>query len=160
MKQITQETITGFLRRDYEKAKVAGADLVAARITLEAKGGPCESCGRPWKKIEVNHQYADYLYYAPDCDCFPRCPSCGDSWHRIADPGTPAESIEHCPACGWSLVKKWSLLCNGCTKGFEFHGQWEDRPRLCLDCMNKGGQGSTTPVPYAEYEEGDLDNVD
>jgi len=104
-KKIDQETIKGFLRRDYEEAKRIGADRIAARIRQEARGGPCESCGTPWEEIEVKHHYADYVYYSPACRCFPRCPVCGNSWHRVADPGTSVNDRK-CPSCGWTRAKQ------------------------------------------------------
>lgn len=66
-------------------------------IELEKSGGVCIKCTKPWKKIEVKNQFADFYYFNPDCKCYPKCPICGHSLHREMT----MYAVRRCQSCGW-----------------------------------------------------------
>jgi len=67
---------------------------------LEKDGGKCPECKKPWNKVEVNNVYADFFYYDPDCNCFPRCPECGTSQHRE---WAVANAVYECSTCRYQF---------------------------------------------------------
>ena len=44
---------------------------------LQARGGDCLRCGKPWKVLHVKNAFAEYDIYQAMCHCYPVCPWCG-----------------------------------------------------------------------------------
>lgn len=72
-------------------------DLIEVE-TLEMNGGLCPKCGKPWRKIEVKNQFADFYYFDPDCKCYGRCSNCESSLHREKTTGM---GRGECISCGF-----------------------------------------------------------
>jgi len=49
---------------------------------LEAAGGLCPVCKKPWQKIIVKERFGEFYYFNPTCRCYPVCKNCGHSMHR------------------------------------------------------------------------------
>jgi len=120
----------------YERVRSAGANkLILDLMVNEMTGGKCPHCGKPWKKIVVKNQFADYEYFDPNCECYQRCDSCGMSLHGVTLPNKAYERY-HCPRCGYPGVEKWILLCTVCAQNAEKHEGKYFR-YVCSDCRAK-----------------------
>ncbi len=103
-------------------------------LHLERDGGGCPRCGEPWEKVEFKALWAvaatAAVYYTPDCDCFPRCPECGTSWHREIAAGN--ERIETCPSCNWKRDPIYVRVCRFCHQSFRTRDPSHSVCGLCL----------------------------
>lgn len=54
----------------------------ALLLELDINGGPCLSCGKEYRKVEIKTKYIHFQYYEPSCSCFPKCPLCGRYLHH------------------------------------------------------------------------------
>lgn len=94
VEKITNDHIARTSRAEAESLIEAGADLeLVTLVELEAQGGNCPRCRKPWRKIEVFVdartpqsvkekaakfpvkivQLAEFEYYVPDCGCYTVC---------------------------------------------------------------------------------------
>jgi len=82
-KLITFEQVAA---REVERAEGlynAGLELVAQDVQMAIDGGDCHRCGKPWQKIAVDRSatntagvkkhFATFVYYRPECGCYPKC---------------------------------------------------------------------------------------
>jgi len=138
LKVVTQDHMFEFQRIRWARIKQSGGDsLLLTLIENESAGGPCTHCGKPWRKIEVKNQFADFVYYDPDCECYWRCEKCNMSLHGVTFPNRePGPYV--CPRCGYPGEERWVLLCYVCaqrsTKHIGEYVRWK-----CPECS--GGKG-------------------
>lgn len=121
----------------YERLQAADAtQLMLSLILQELSGGACPHCGVPWQKIVVKNALADFEYFDPDCECYPRCKRCGMSLHGIVLPNrhTPGAM---CPRCGYAGQDRWIQLCHVCGMRSEQSDVYQDR-FVCDDCKRGG----------------------
>ena len=102
------------LREADEEAEVP--ELMLQLIELETLGGNCPRCKKPWKKIEVKNECADFTYYSPDCKCYPCCPKCGTSFHREWAMGE--RDFSKCTSCYWTSHPIFQRKCGKCGHWF------------------------------------------
>ena len=51
----------------------AGLLQVAEDIRNSLGGGKCVRCGKEWREVKVKNIFADYSYWQPNCNCYPKC---------------------------------------------------------------------------------------
>ena len=74
----TKEKIQAHMQRRVDAHVASGAPAeVLALLDRENQGGPCPRCSKPWAREEVKSAHADFWYFVPDCNCYPRC-ACGE----------------------------------------------------------------------------------
>lgn len=106
-------------------------------LRLEREGGPCPRCGKAWERVEVTVPWGDKLtyYFDPACECFPRCPECGVSWHReVAANNT---NLDRCSSCNWQRHPIYQRLCRVCGQGFRTR---DPAHKVCALCVGKQGR--------------------
>ena len=121
--KITQDEMNKRWRHSYDAAKSISAPKEHLElIKMEATGGDCPRCGKPWKEIRVNNMFGEFVYYDPDCKCFGRCQhidygggACRASWHREESAGI---TVSQCPSCGWDVNPVFGRVCRDCGEGY------------------------------------------
>lgn len=91
---------------------------IIAAWQLEAKGGVCLLCQKPYIPVMVKNRFADFTYYTPDCRCYKRCTLAGvkDSYERRR--GTTRSTVEvmrKYSGCGKILVEEKLLGLDRCS---------------------------------------------
>jgi hypothetical protein len=89
---------------------------------LQAEGGNCPRCSKPWVKKHVTHRLAEFDLWDAGCHCYPRCPYCGRILMVEVD-----EGLDGCVYCGPAICtrivdketegegkrRKYKAPCNG-----------------------------------------------
>lgn len=108
---ITQKVMDARWDKEIEDAGRDGLPMEYVRVLeLEASGGPCPQCNKPWKRIEVRNRHGHFDYFNPVCRCYPRCPGItAKARNRYKDgepkPGGPTiETVTY--ECGASLHRE------------------------------------------------------
>jgi len=122
-------------------AKANAPQLMLQLIKVETLGGNCPKCDKPWKKIEVKNECADYTYYDPDCKCFPRCHGCGTSFHR--EWAMEERDFTKCQSCGYSSTPIYGRQCRKCWHWFLTEDPASDRHVICDSCKRPRRRSET-----------------
>jgi len=139
----TAEKFAEYQKKSYEAYKTSNAPaLMLNLIKLETLGGKCPECGKPWKKVEVKNQCADFAYFTPDCKCYPHCPACGVSFHREWAMGI--RDFTHCKSCGSTSTPIYGRKCDKCGHWFVTDNPAWGKGVRCEDCSKsreRSGKG-------------------
>lgn len=77
MNKIGQELVRTCTNRYQEHLAKRTGGLPATVLELfrvQSYGGMCPKCGRFWVETHVKNNFADFIYYKPDCTCWRTCP--------------------------------------------------------------------------------------
>ncbi len=119
MAQICNIKYEDVVEREVDRARAvydAGLTDLSKVITLAIDGGDCIRCDKPWKTIHVSNIFAEYTYYQPACECYPKCTTTED---RIG--------------CGRSLHEEWHGVG---TKRATRIVNGKEEYRMYLPCSN------------------------
>lgn len=82
----------------------AGDEETATLLRLEVDGGYCPRCGDLWKEVRFKNRFAEGRYFQPGCECYPRCPRCGNWQYEDFSAGVLKAHGWRCGDCGFKLL--------------------------------------------------------